>query len=136
MTVLSRPTLLSALVGLCAAATLVAMPTGAALHLRLERSEPMADSTVASAPTAIRLWFSQPPELNVTSVRLTGEDGRVAGLGALTRARESTAPVVAPVQGMLAAGRYIVAWRTMSRDGHVVSGTFGFTVAGTPSHQH
>jgi hypothetical protein len=39
------------------------------------------------------------------------------------------APVIAEIRGPMAMGRFNVAWRTMSRDGHPVSGTFAFTFA-------
>lgn len=106
-------------------------------HLRLARSEPMADSTVTQV-AAVRLWFSQPVELGVTSIRLSGEGDRAVPLAALTKAsRDVATPVVAGIPGTLEPGRYVVTWRTMSRDGHAVSGTFAFTLAasaGTPAH--
>ena len=88
--------------------------------------------------SAIKLWFSQAPELSVTSVRLTGEGDRIVTLAALTRARENGSPLVATVQGTMEPGRYTTRWRTMSRDGHPISGSFSFTLApaGTPTHQH
>ena len=104
-----------------------------ARHLRLVRSAPAADSTLAAPPTAIRLWFSQAPELPVMSVRLTGPDGRAVALAPLQRDRGRDAPVVAPLRGRAGPGRYTVAWRTMANDGHVVRGTFAFTVAAPPA---
>jgi len=100
------------------------------MHLRLTRSEPLADSSVTQV-TAIKLWFSQHVELGVTQVRLSaGEGNRNIELAALTKAsREVDVPVVAGIPGAVAPGRYTVHWRTMSRDGHPVSGTFAFTLA-------
>ena len=58
---------------------------------------------------------------------MTGPEGRAVRMG---RARAGAdRSVVANVQGRLSPGRYTVAWRTMSRDGHAMRGTIPFTVA-------
>lgn len=119
-----------------AALGLTALAAGpAAVHTHLERSEPGADSTVAVAPTEIKLWFSGPVQVRVTTVRLTGADSAAVALSAARMGTGTKAPVILDVLGTVAPGRYTVAWRTMSRDGHAVSGTFAFTLAapGTPA---
>ena len=99
----------------------------APFHLRLLRSAPDANAAIAAAPESIRLWFSQTPELAVTTVKVTGPGTAVVALAPLTRGDSSL--VVAPVKGKMAAGSYTVSWRTMAKDGHVARGTFGFTIA-------
>jgi copper resistance protein C len=101
----------------------------AALHTHLTRSEPAGMSTVRTAPTEIRLWFSAPIQINVTTVRLTGPDGAAVEVAAPANGDGANPPVVALVRGQLKPGRQQVTWRTMSRDGHAVSGTFAFTLA-------
>lgn len=98
----------------------------APFHLRLLKSAPEANATVA-APEAIRLWFSQTPEIKVTTVKVTGPNSATIPLAPL--AGGDSALVVAPVKAQMAAGAYTVVWRTMAKDGHVARGTFGFTVA-------
>jgi len=98
----------------------------APFHLHLVKSVPAANATVRAAPDSIRLWFSQAPELKLTSVKVTGPRTTVVPIAPL--AERDSALVVAPVKGKMAAGSYTVAWRTMSKDGHVVKGTFAFTV--------
>lgn len=100
------------------------------LHLRLTKSEPAKDEVVA-APPVIRLWFSQAPELAVTTVRVTGATGKSVALSAVRRAvaaGAAGAPVEADVTQALAPGRYTVSWKTSSRDGHPIKGDFSFTV--------
>lgn len=82
-------------------------------------------------PTSVRLWFSQPPELAVTTVKVTGPRPRATAVALAPLARGDSALVVAPVKGVMAPGTYTVAWRTMAKDGHVARGTFAFTVAAT-----
>jgi len=102
-----------------------AEPAAAAFHLHLLRSSPAADSSV-TAPAAVQLWFSESPELAVTTVRMTGPAGRTVRLGRLRAGDDHS--VVANVTGRLAAGRYTIAWRTMSHDGHPMRGTIPFRV--------
>lgn len=100
----------------------------AAFHLHLLRSDPAADATLAAPPRALRLTFSEAPELAVTSVRLRGPGDRAVALSALARQRGDRATVVATPRAPLGNGRYTVTWRTMSHDGHPMHGTFHFTV--------
>jgi methionine-rich copper-binding protein CopC len=98
-------------------------------HVHLVRSDPIADSTVTAAPTAIRFWFSAPVQLSVTSVRLTDASGQRVETAAPRAGQGAGMLVIADVRGRLAPGRATVAWRTMSRDGHVASGAFAFMLA-------
>lgn len=101
----------------------------ARLHLRLLRAEPAIRSTVVGSPAAIRLWFSEPVRLKATSVKVTNSAGIAIALGQLSRDTAGKAPVVANVAKPMAPGHYLVAWRAMGHDSHVVKDTFSFTVA-------
>ncbi|HEX8244412.1 MAG TPA: copper resistance CopC family protein [Longimicrobium sp.] len=103
----------------------------AAFHLRLVRSAPASDATLPPGPCHIELWFTEAPELAVTSVRLTGPSARTVPLTTLhaQHARGQNPSVAANTRGNLAAGRYTVTWRTMAHDGHVMRGTINFSVA-------
>jgi copper transport protein len=114
-------------------ATAIATAIATARHLHLERSEPKANDTVASAPAAVRLWFSEQPELAVTTIRLTATGGTPVSLAPLTRDTGATAPVVAPLRAHPAAGAYTVFWRSTARDGHVSNGQFQFVISGSAS---
>jgi methionine-rich copper-binding protein CopC len=113
-----------------AASAVLLLGLGAArmpFHLHLVKSLPAANATVGSVPDSIRLWFSQRPELAVTSVKVTGPGETAVALAPL--AQGDSAAVIAPLKAKgTAAGSYTVAWRTMSKDGHVVRGTFSFRV--------
>jgi copper resistance protein C len=97
-------------------------------HLHLVRSEPAANDTLHAAPAAIRLWFSSPPEMAITTVHLTTASGAAVTVGHVTRDTAATAPVVAAVTGTVAPGAYIVAWRTSAADGHMSAGQIPFVV--------
>ena len=98
----------------------------APFHLHLLKSTPVANATVAAAPDSIHLWFSQKPELGVTSVKVTGPGNATVALAPLA-SRDSSA-VVAAVKGAMKAGGYTVTWRTMAKDGHIARGSFAFTI--------
>lgn len=97
----------------------------AEFHLRLIKAEPGVNDTVAVAPTAIRLWFSERPEAAVSSVALVGPAGPVR-LAKPSLADDEHAPLVAAVEGSVAPGTYRVNWRAMSGDGHPMHGWFRF----------
>jgi methionine-rich copper-binding protein CopC len=128
---------------LCVSITTLALAAGVATagarHLKLLRSIPAANASVpAGALPPVQLWFSQRPELAVTSVKLkpaAGDASTERTLAPLARGAARTAPIVAQTTGVtVAPGAYVLTWRTMARDGHVLSGTIPFTVTATHSH--
>lgn len=102
-------------------------PATPGVHLQLDRSHPAADTTLA-APGEIRLWFSQVPQASATTVRLIRDGEPVSALGELAQDAGDGKVFAAPIRGTLPAGPYLVSWRTMAADGHVVRGDFTFTV--------
>ena len=108
----------------------------AAKHTHLERSEPGADSTISVAPTAIKLWFSEGVQIRVTTVRITRADSTTIEVAPARQGAGEHAPVILDIRGTVAPGRYAVGWRTMSRDGHPVRGTFAFTLAAPSPPTH
>lgn len=110
-----------------AALALVVLPQrsdSTAMHLRLTKSEPAKDSVVAMAPTELKLWYSQTPQLRLSRVTLTGPAGAVT-TGAIA---QDSLMLRVPITGAMAAGTYTVSWLTASSDGHPIRGTFGFSV--------
>jgi copper transport protein len=95
-------------------------------HARLLRSSPAAMSIVSTAPTAIRLWFSELPELRFSTIELVDSAGAAVPLGRLSVGDSMS--IAAAIQRPLAAGRYSIAWRTAASDGHSTNGRFTFIV--------
>lgn len=117
-----------AVVALLLLAGLLAVPSGAAAHGALRRSEPAAGARLDVAPRVVRLVFTEPVELAVARVALLGPGGPPVALSALRRG-DSASVIVADVVGPLAAGEHVVEWQVAGRDGHPVRGTFRFTIA-------
>lgn len=109
---------------------LVLILTGAldhlALHFSLSKSEPAAEATV-SPPEELRLWFTQAPQNNSTSIRLLAGDAVVETGPAIPDSRDDKVYSVA-IGRTLQEGGYNIAWRAMAVDGHVVRGEIPFTV--------
>src|SRR5579884_2459007 len=118
--------------GLAAAALTVSpghATTRPAFHTHLIKSEPAANETLAVAPHAIRLWFSEKVELAVTTVKLDDAGGEAVRLAPLARPDTGEqAPVVASLTKPVALGRYVVAWSTAAKDGHPAKGSYPFVV--------
>ena len=103
------------------------VPAGTVFHNHLEKSTPAADSTVAGSPKEIRLWFSEKVEPRFSSISVQTADSVKVEIGK-ARATDSPKSIVADVPTTLAAGKYLVSWRTAGDDGHAVRGKFSFTV--------
>jgi methionine-rich copper-binding protein CopC len=110
------------------AVPLSASRADARLHLRLKAAFPAKDTTLTSAPDAVRLWLSEPADLAATKIEVRNVSGAVVPTAALTRGEPRDAPVVALFTTPPGNGRYVIDWRAMSKDGHVVKGTHAFTV--------
>ena len=111
------------------AASARAMPAAsiAPLHAALLSSEPAAGEELVTAPSRIRLVFSEPIEASLATITLAGERGDRVVLSANADPRDVHA-VIAPVP-LLQAGGYTVRWHVVSADGHRVDGSLDFTVA-------
>lgn len=110
-----------------AAAALV-LPAALWFHTHLTHSSPSKDETVTAAPTQVRLWFSQKPEVGLTSVTILKADSSKVPTGTAVKT-DDTLSVAAPIKATLQPGTYVVRWRTASKDGHPVKGQYEFTVA-------
>jgi methionine-rich copper-binding protein CopC len=101
-----------------------------AMHLKVDKSSPAEGATVTTAPEQVRIWFTEAPTLAVSSVTLTGPSGKVE-LGKLALGKKNDAldkSVIAEIKDKLSPGKYVVAWKSSGHDGHILNGTFEFTL--------
>ncbi|GGB91618.1 copper resistance CopC family protein [Cellulomonas carbonis] len=104
----------------------VVAPLPALAHDALVGSEPADGAVVGTPPTDVVLTFSS-TQLDVgAAVTVTGPDGREWVEGAPLVEGER---VVQPLATGMVPGSYTVEWRSVSGDGHPVTGTFAFEVA-------
>jgi LPXTG-motif cell wall-anchored protein len=115
-------------IALAATALLMGASTMAQAHGVLVGTSPADESIAAVVPTRVTLTFNEPVLAVGTIVIATGPTGPVQ-TGKPTLAGSTVTQRLRPGSP---AGRYVVAWRATSADGHPVSGTFSFT-ATSPS---
>ena len=99
--------------GLCLIGTIQALA-----HTQLSESVPAHEAVLEAAPEHLSLSFSEPVRLTAVELRIDADATCRADLEAL----EVALPVLEP-------GDYLVEWRALSEDTHVISGDIRFTVS-------
>ena len=103
------------------------LPSLAFAHAYLVKSVPAGRATLFSSPGKIQLWFNERLEPKYSSASVFDPDGkRVDANNAQVSAEDPKQLSVALKQ--LPSGRYLVKFRVLSVDGHVVEQSFPFTV--------
>ncbi len=103
---------------------LLALCASAQAHTHLKSAVPAEGSTV-QAPEQITLSFSGPARLTALTIQKDGDskEQKIAPLP-----EQATSQVTVPVP-KLTPGKYLLNWRIVSGDQHVMSGKLNFTVA-------
>jgi copper transport protein len=110
-----------------AIAALIAAAAPVWAHAELDQTQPAAGSTLVSAPDQVRLVFSEGVAVGAQGIVVLHADGSaLPGVRAVAAGSTVTAklPTDAPPD------TYVVHWRALSDDGHLVKGTFSYVVAG------
>src|SRR5919202_4021191 len=113
---------------------LLLMPAIVYAHAQLLHTEPANGAVMAQPPERVRLFFSEPIERDFFAlevytqnrVRVDRRDAQIA---------PDNVTVLEVSLPRLAAGTYTVSWRALSIDGHVVNGTFSFSVGAASTTQ-
>ena len=93
-------------------------------HTHLEKAMPEDNSVIKAAPKEIMLHFSAATRLTALSIQKEGDKEQPQQLLPTAAAKMITVPV-AP----LTPGKYVVNWRVVGEDNHVMSGKLHFTVS-------
>ena len=120
----------TAVLRILTAALLIVLPfagTGlAAAHTVMVASDPPADATLTSSPTKVSVTFNEDLQPTFAAMTVVGPDGNLWSSGD----PEVRGPVAAiTVRPLGPSGRYAVNYRVTSADGHVVSGSWSFTLS-------
>ena len=108
-------------------ASLLVASAAWAFHVALVKALPAIDGTVTAAPTTLTLWFNERPDVALSNIRLRGPDSLLVVTSAPRAAADSMA-IMSEVRGTLAPGVYTVQYRTAGPDGHVMRGSYTFTL--------
>ena len=101
----------------------LAVANVASAHAHLHMSTPVNHSIIAEVPKQVSLQFNEPVML--TSLTIQKGDGPVTKLGPLPDVPAKDFALAAP---KLDSGSYIVKWRAVSDDGHIMADKLLFTV--------
>ena len=110
--------------GLLLGTALLALASLAHAHAHLTSSVPADASRLSTSPPNLVLNFSEAAVLTAASIQKPGAAPRKL-LPLPTRA----APQVSFALPPLAPGAYVVSWRALSADGHIMPGSVHFTIA-------
>lgn len=105
------------------AVTLMSWGALALAHTHLVKAVPADGSTVKVSPPQFILTFAEPARLTALSLQKDAEPARK--IGPLPGIASAQISIPAP---QLAAGRYVLSWRAVGDDGHVMPGQVHFTV--------
>jgi methionine-rich copper-binding protein CopC len=111
-------------VSVFAGGVLVVAALAAQAHAHLQQATPADGSILSAAPTELVLRFSEAAQLTALTI---GKDGAAPQKVAPLPQKPAAKIVVALPP--LAPGHYVVSWRVLSADGHVVPGQIRFTLS-------
>lgn len=104
----------------------VLLTTHALAHTHLAKSDPADGSVLTKAPERIALQF----EHAVRVTEFTIQKGTEKSEKLLIPLPEAPTEKISAVAPKLAPGAYVVNWRAVGSDGHVMSGKVRFTLSG------
>lgn len=108
-------------------AAALALPAAAEAHALLVKASPARRAVLTHPPARVELWFNERLEPAYSSLTVETEAGERVDRGDVTvgpddpRKLSLTLPALEP-------GRYVVRFRVLSVDGHVVESSFAFRV--------
>lgn len=97
----------------------------ASAHTVLTATDPAADSTLNAGPARVSATFNEELQPTFASMTVVGPDGNLWSEG---EAEVAGATVGVAVRPLGPAGKYTANYRVTSADGHVVSGSWSFTL--------
>jgi copper transport protein len=104
-------------------------PASSLAHAILLRSDPARDAILTSAPSEVRMWFSEDLNPGTSKAVILMANKHLANTSYVVSSSD-TKEMDLSIQDALPPGVYLVIWRTQSaEDGHVLSGSLLFKVA-------
>lgn len=97
----------------------------ASAHAELVATDPADGSVVDQAPEALTMQFSEGVSVRPDGIRVLDATGERVDAGS---ASADGSDVTVPLDGKVADGTYVVAWRAVSADGHPIRGSYTFSV--------
>jgi methionine-rich copper-binding protein CopC len=99
-------------------------------HITLESSFPEDEAAVDGEVTEVRLFFSDAPLMRGASIRIVDSSRKLVRSGPPAADTEDPKQLSVDLPSALPSGKYVVQWRCIADDGHVMRGSFTFDVVG------
>ncbi|MCC6209104.1 MAG: copper homeostasis periplasmic binding protein CopC [Gammaproteobacteria bacterium] len=113
--------------GLLGALLMIAWPLAASAHTHLEKSDPADNSSLATAPQSVQLWFSEKVAAEWSKIVVTDSAGKRMDQQEVISSEADPEHIQVDLNP-LTSGTYKVDWNVISGDGHRVKGSFSFSV--------
>lgn len=97
-------------------------------HAFPDNSSPHVGATVAAAPKEVKLWFDGEIEPVFSTLVVKNASGKQVSIGKGKVDASNPELLETPLPATLPAGKYMVFWSVIARDGHHTEGHFAFTV--------
>lgn len=98
-------------------------------HITLDASTPGDGESVATDVQEVRLFFSGAPLLRGASVRILTSSRSLVRSNPPAADPDDPTQLFVTIDEPLAPGSYVIQWRCIADDGHVMRGDFRFEVA-------
>lgn len=113
----------------CLLVTLCALATPVWAHSSLDRSEPTDGAVLKRAPREIRMWFTEPIKVGLSTFEVRDSAGKQVDKRDLRAGEKAPTLVRLSLPANLGPGVYKVAWSAVAQDLHVAKGSFTFRVS-------
>lgn len=100
-----------------------------ARHIVLEASVPEDEARVEDEVTEVRLYFSDAPIMRGASIRIVNSSRQLMRSRPPRADEDDPKQLSVQIPQSLTEGTYVVQWRCIADDGHVMRGDFTFEVA-------
>ncbi len=104
---------------------------GVTAHARLRDADPEPGSALATAPTTIRLTFTEPVDAKFSSASLVNVNGQAVPIGTPQPVQDDdhSLSIAVSEPASVQPGTYTLIWRSLSAaDGHATDGVLSFSV--------
>ena len=101
-----------------------------ARHITLDASAPEDEAAVQGDVTEVRLFFSDAPLMRGASIRIVDSSRKLVRSSPPEADSDDPKQLSVQLAAALPDGKYVVQWRCIADDGHVMRGSFTFDVVG------
>ncbi len=109
---------------------LILFPSIGLAHAYLVKSVPARRASLFTSPARIQLWFNERLEPRFSTLSVLDSNGKRVDLGNAQVVAEDPKQLTVGINAV-APGVYVVKFRVLSVDGHVVEESFPFTIRET-----